>query len=76
LPLNASTCNRFCSVFVSYCLRVHTYQFLLTNLRIMSLSKPSVGQKRKCKTLSLHDKLSVTEKLEKGVPVNRNSSSC
>jgi hypothetical protein len=27
----------------------------------MSLGKPSVGQKRKRKTLSLHDKLSVIE---------------
>jgi hypothetical protein len=36
----------------------------------MSLSKPSVGQKHKRKTLSLHDKLSVIEKLEKGVSVS------
>jgi transposase-like protein len=36
----------------------------------MSLSKPSVGQKRKRKTLSLHDKLSVIETLEKGVLVS------
>jgi hypothetical protein len=36
----------------------------------MSLSKPSVRQKRKRKTLSLHDKLSVIEKLEKGVSVS------
>lgn len=36
----------------------------------MSLSKPSVGQKRKRKTLSLHDKLSVIEKLEKGISVS------
>jgi transposase-like protein len=35
----------------------------------MSLSKRSVGQKRKRKTLSRHDKLSVIEKLEKGVSV-------
>jgi hypothetical protein len=60
----------FCSVFVSYCSHARTYQFLLTNLWILSLSKPSVGQKRKRKTLSLHDKLSLIQKLEKGVSVS------
>ena len=33
----------------------------------MLLSKPNIGQKRKRKMLSLHDKLSVIEKLEKEV---------
>lgn len=36
----------------------------------MSLSKPSVGQKRKRKALSLQDKLSIIEKLEKGASVS------
>ena len=34
------------------------------------LSKPSVGQKQKRKALSLQDKLSIIEKLEKGVSVS------
>jgi hypothetical protein len=42
----------------------------------MSLSKPSVAQKRKRKTLSLHDKLSVIEKLEKGVSVSSICAEC
>ena len=39
-------------------------------IQIMSLSKPSVGQKRKRNALSLQDKLSIIEKLEKGASVS------